>query len=231
MERTKSKLMAITKNHYRILQQLRDRNVLPKCERVLNIGQPNWHGDRIPVELEFACNGCKTSFEKAEAIYREVLGCDEYISIDMHGPDALKMDLNQPIDAYRTFHFVANHGTAEHIFNIAQVFRTMHDHCAKDWFMLHEGPFTGWLEHGFYNLQPTLFYDLAIANRYEIVIMAVQDLVADTLQFLGPRSDIEWLIKDPPANGLWFVLYKKTTNRPFMIPMQDVYADYGGDPS
>lgn len=33
--------------------------------------------------------------------------------------------------------------------------------------MIHGMPFHGWIDHGFYCFQPTFYWDLAAANRYE----------------------------------------------------------------
>ena len=119
-----------------------------------------------------------------------------------------------------------NHGTAEHIFNIAQVFRTIHEHTRTGGLMLHESPFTGWVDHGFYNLQPTLFFDLAQHNRYAIRRMYVEDNVGGVIRRIAAREELYELAKQKqlPANSLLFtVLAKPEDERPFEVPLQGYY--------
>jgi ureidoglycolate hydrolase len=124
------------------------------------------------------------------------------------------------------FDVIINHGTAEHIFNIAQVLMTMHDLCADGGLMVHDAPFTGWIDHGFYCLQPTLFYDLAAANCYEIVRVAIHEIQSQTIIPLEGRDHVASLAAAGklPNNAMLFVALRKLTDRPFKIPTQGVYA-------
>ncbi len=140
---------------------------------------------------------------------------------------ARKLDLNLPISLGRQFDVVINHGTAEHVFNIGQVFHTIHDHTAPGGMMLHESPFTGWIDHGFYSLQPTLFYDLAYANGYGMLGLFVQDLTKSTLVQIRQREDVYRMAeaKEFPENSmLCVVLQKNQEDRPFRVPVQGFYG-------
>jgi hypothetical protein len=124
------------------------------------------------------------------------------------------------------FDVVINHGTAEHIFNIAQVFRTMHDACADGGLMVHDAPFTGWIDHGFYCLQPTLFYDLAAANNYEVVRVAIHAIESQQIIPLEGRDHVAKLAAAGtlPPNSMLFVALRKYGDSPFKIPTQGYYA-------
>src|SRR5678816_799795 len=155
--------------------------------------------------------------EIAKACYQVLFAPSRIVSIDMNGtPAALRQDLNGEIDLGNwiwccgslreglvcpcchkegrncslgfDFDIAINHGTAEHVFNIAQVFKTMHDLTCTDGLMIHESPFTGWIDHGVYGLQPTLFYDLAAANGYEIVLVAIEQIESGTIIRLEGRD-------------------------------------------
>ncbi len=139
---------------------------------------------------------------------------------------ARQLDLNLPISLGRQFDLVVNHGTAEHIFHIAQVFQTMHDHTLPGGLMLHESPFTGWIDHGFYGLQPTLYYDLADTNGYGLLGMFVQDLSRGTLVQIRDREAVYKAAeaKEFPENSmLLVVLSKDKQERPFRTPIQGIY--------
>lgn len=78
------------------------------------------------------------------------------------------MDCNEPFKLPERFDVVTNFGTAEHVFNIAAVFRSIHDALKPGGVALHVLPTFGDINHGFYNIHPTVYLDLAAANNYEI---------------------------------------------------------------
>lgn len=227
--------MAISECHYRILKKLRDDGVLPECKSILNIGQPNWYGDMNPQEMfrdlpEAPCDLNKinmTSVAIADVCYRFLFGSKTVVSIDLGGDEgAIKADLNEPHAICNlSYDLVVNHGTAEHVFNVGQVFRTMHDNCRHGGYMIHEAPFTGWVDHGFYSLQPTLFYDVAAANGYELLFMALEVIDKKGIIVLHSRERIAEIVRlgGPPANSCLFVVLQKTRDEPFAIPMQGIY--------
>ena len=149
-------------------------------------------------------------------------------AVDFDGTEAAhRMDLNQPISLDRRFNVVFNHGTAEHIFNIAQVFKTVHDYTLPNGLMIHESPFTGWIDHGFYALQPTLFFDLAECNNYVIIGMFVEDLTDKRLFQIQNRDAVPELVRSGtlPANSqLLTVLRRGPDEPPFGLPIQGFYG-------
>jgi SAM-dependent methyltransferase len=102
-----------------------------------------------------------------------------YQSIDIDGKrGAVVLDLNVctvfdiPFLEPHRFDVVANHGTSEHVFNQANVFRLMHDMTRVGGLMIHAVPTLNFgAGHGFYFYDETIFSDLAYANKYEIVAM------------------------------------------------------------
>jgi SAM-dependent methyltransferase len=98
-----------------------------------------------------------------------VFGYAKYRSIDLGDSRAdWRCDLNHPVDIPERFDTITNFGTAEHIFNIAEVFRSMHVLLRKGGVQLHGMPAFGDVNHGFYNIHPTLYFDIASANGYII---------------------------------------------------------------
>ena len=176
--------MAITQIEYQLFRSLREQGALPLGGSMLELGEANWYGD-VPLEqlgediYRFAPEAQrKPLFEALDAQNREkgkwwlfavadifwktFLQPKERVAIDFHGTEsALRLDLNQTIDLSRTFDIVTNLGTAEHIFNVHQTFKTIHDHTAPKGLMIHGLPFSGWVDHGFYNFNPTFYWDLA----------------------------------------------------------------------
>ncbi len=243
--------MAISASHYRLLKLLRERGELAVGQPILEIGQANYYMDGDPREWhadidEFVAEdkrgllhsrlslalrpngGCET-YTLARMVYAILFGADETPdAIDFDGFDfkAKRHDLNLPFDGLEQYATVINHGTAEHIFNIAQVFRTIHDAAQVGGLMIHESPFTGWVDHGFYCLQPTLFYDVARANGYEMVLTALEHLPSQSYVEVKSREEIHALAaRDQLAyNAMLFVAMRKTAEGEFKIPQQGVYA-------
>jgi hypothetical protein len=139
---------------------------------------------------------------------------------------AERHDLNTHTQFDQGFNLSINHGTAEHIFNIANVFRAMHDATVEGGLMIHESPFTGWVDHGFYCLQPTLFWDVSAANGYEMVMVAIEHLASKSIIHIESREHILNLRRcdQLPDNAMLFVVMRKGKCEPFKVPMQGVYA-------
>lgn len=232
--------MAITSTHYQLLKELKQRGELPICGTILEIGEANWYGDLDPYiiaddsgdehirrAIERSSKLPDHRFWHAKLAYTTIMAPTETVSIDMTGPNALQLDLNWPIDLHRTFDLCVNHGTAEHVFNIANVFRVMHEHTSDGGLMIHESPFYGWVDHGFYCLQPTLYYDLIAANGYSQVMFAMEDIDSQTIVHAECREHIHHIARQGklPANAMLFVAYRKHGNEIFRIPQQGYYAE------
>jgi hypothetical protein len=235
--------MAITATHYELFKSL----PLPRGGSLLEIGEANWYGDMNPARMYdhiegfdgFNFDGCpvasqvreaiasKNQFAICKAFYAATFAPSRLVAVDWNGtPSALRQDLNETLDLDETFDVVINHGTAEHIFNIAQVFRTIHYRCEVGGLMVHDAPFTGWIDHGFYCLHPTLFYDLAMANCYEVVKVAIHTIEGQQIIPVDGRDHVARLAAAGkiPQNAMLFVAFRKLNDAPFKVPMQGYYA-------
>jgi SAM-dependent methyltransferase len=200
--------VAITRVDVEMWRKLRDEKKLPLKPTILEIGEANWYGDYPLSGLIADVKKCKdeqkyevrremaTLFEKtgnltieetflaAKYFYELIMNFSRIGTIDLNGTEgASKVDLNYPIQNNILFDVVINTGTLEHIFDIAQCFRTIHGNCAPNGLMYHVFPMRGWLDHGFYNINPTLLVDLAaigIKSR-----LAVWELSALNLKLFG----------------------------------------------
>ena len=106
---------------------------------------------------------------KAEAFYRAI-GCGHYVSIDGNGQGTVNADLNQPLDVeLGTFDLVTDFGTGEHIFDQAQVWRSIHNLIRPGGYLAFDRPSQGYGKHGFYQTNVCLLEDLAAANRYKVI--------------------------------------------------------------
>lgn len=224
--------MAMSGVLYSILRQ--HCEVIPRRGALLEIGESNWYGDISPhILLDDAADEMKVDIGKAiadgnlfciaKAAYRVLFDPESITAVDINGTeDALRQDLNVGLKLPQQYDVVINNGTAEHVFNVAQVFRSIHDATRIGGVMIHDAPMSGWLDHGFFCLQPTLFFDMAAANEYEVVSMWVTNLRQQQYLPIESREHIASLRGLSGDLGL-VVIMLKGSYRPFRVPMQGYY--------
>jgi len=242
--------MAISVIEYNLVRALQEQNLFPRGGDLLEIGEANWYGDigldtlradiarfaapeqRAPllaaVDAADAAGGNQALWDLGKVFWHAFLAPASISAIDFDGsPIAQKLDLNQPIEMGRRFDVVHNAGTLEHVFDIAMAFRNIHNLTKPGGVMIHHAPFTGWIDHGFYALQPTLFWDLAEANGYHVAAMVYAEVDPPRLESLPTREAILDMAKAGRIGrnaNLAAVLQRPHAEAPFRIPMQGYYA-------
>jgi len=102
-----------------------------------------------------------------ETLFRS-LGFDVVESIDFY--DAEKptyvLDLNRPVPPalQGRYDLVYDGGTTEHCFNAAEALSNALRLAKPGGRIIHHLPMNNWIDHGFYQFSPTLFYDFYGAN-------------------------------------------------------------------
>lgn len=98
-----------------------------------------------------------------------LFGIEHYRSLDLLDSRVDWIcDFNRHVKLRQQFDVATNFGTAEHVFNIGELFRSIHDAIRPGRIALHVLPTFGDIDHGFYNIHPTIYFDLAAANNYTI---------------------------------------------------------------
>lgn len=243
--------MAISSVHYSIVRELFRNQLLPQHGAILALGEVRWGDDIDPRALNAEITTCVAdparqaellerlaaasplpAAEKHIAIanlYHEMFFTPrEVLTIDNAAPFAASQyDLNEPLAIERRFDVTINYGAAERVFDIAQVFITMHDRTAPGGLMLHECAFNGWVDHAYYTVQPTLFFDLAEVNGYRLLALFIEDIAGQRALRLFSRDTIIELMREQQVAEnakLFAVLTKGVQEHPFQIPMQGYYA-------
>jgi hypothetical protein len=237
--------MAISATQYCIVRDLFERGLLPKNGALLAIGEAACDAD--PLEMsgdiqrleplaarrdrlvkrvhEIAASGdARRRFEMAGVFYEFFFAPSVVRTIDM---SAL---LSQPLE--RRFDVVLNERAAEHVVNIAQAFKAMHECTAPGGLMIHESPFSGCVNQGFYTLQPTLFFDVAEGNEYRLDAMFIEDCAGGSPLCIARREDVFAMAegKQIPAESLLFTVFTKSAvERDFVYPMQGYYQHSLGE--
>jgi len=241
--------MAISVIEYQLIRSLQEQGLFPRGGDLLEIGEANWYGDigldvlRQDVErfaapeqraallagLDAAAGReDEATWELARIFWHAFLSPASITAIDLGGTKAArKLDLNEPIDIGQRFDIVHNAGTLEHVFDIAQAFRNIHNLTRPGGFMIHHAPFVGWVDHGFYALQPTLFWDLAEANGYRIHLMLYAEHKPPRLESLASREAVLDMARQGRIGrnaNLAAVLQRPAAEAAFRIPFQGYYA-------
>lgn len=107
----------------------------------------------------------------AKDYFEKVMKCSRYVSIDGNGRNgAIALDLNLPLPKHlHSFDLVTDFGTGEHVFDQAQVWRSVHYLVKPGGWIAFDRPTQGYPVHCYYNTNMCLFEDLAAANQYEVV--------------------------------------------------------------
>lgn len=117
--------------------------------------------------------------------FYHALGFFEVQSLEfstMEGAD-YTWDLNTPIpeELHSKFDMVYDGGTLEHVFNLPVALTNICHMLKIGGRVVHDSPTSGYLDHGFTSLQPTLFYDFYRAQNFEINNLQVSKLSLDTV--------------------------------------------------
>lgn len=132
-------------------------------------------------------------------------GCTRYESIDGNGRGTITADLNLPLERrLALFDLVTDFGTSEHVFDQAQVWRTLHSLVKPRGLIAFDRPAQGYHKHCFYLINECLIRDLAAANQYEVVHLS---------RATTPRGEL-----------LRGVLRTPSTSAAFRVPQQGKYT-------
>lgn len=133
----------------------------------------------------------------------EGLGCGRYVSIDGNGRGTLTADLNKPVTFSAPFDLVTDFGTGEHIFDQAQVWRTMHALTKPGGYIVFDRPTQGYAKHCYYLTNECLYQDIASANDYTVLWLE---------KAITPRGEL--------IRGAF---QRPMSNTPFHVPQQGRY--------
>ena len=150
----------------------------------------------------------------------------EIVAIDvvkLQGEE-LVVDLNQPIDPmfHGAFDLVFDGGTIEHCFNIGQAISNAASCVKQNGFIVHNNPLNK-INHGFFNLCPTFYYDFYSQNGFQPLLIKACTKGRDEAQLIA----IDAVSRVPvPQEELSIVsVAQRQEMRDFQWPIQTKYKD------
>lgn len=200
----------------RWMEALLERGVLRQGMSILDLGPQ----DIVVYTGSDAEKAALGDHAEPGSYYRSI-GLGRYESLDRNDERAtwrldLNRDLPTPWDHAHRCDIIANFGTLEHVFNIATAFRLVHELLNPGGVALHVLPAAGETDHGFYNIHPQVYRDLAAANGYVIEDYRYMDGIdARCIEAVGGEP-----VADAPLKDYCYVALRKVTDGPFVIPQQ-----------
>ena len=250
--------MAITSYLYQILISLKKKELISsgKTNSILEIGEQNWYGDvsfqdlrktidnysnrkskdillgklnEITALIKLGKEPKSFAFDTAKLFYKAIFDYNEYLALDLQGTKhSINFDLNNEYKDVKKYDVVTNIGTSEHIFNQLAVFKTIHNSVRAEGFIIHQLPGQGYYDHGFYNYQPTFFFDLAQANNYFMIGFWMYDNNKEELINIHNRENYVKLFtrENHPTYYDNIVIYKSSDKKveEFKLPTQYIYS-------
>ncbi len=109
-------------------------------------------------------------FSARQAAFYALFGAGHYKSVDSFDSRAdLRCDLNTAQSIDDAVDLLVDCGTTEHVFNAGNVFVFTHNSLKVGGVALKVLPSFGDNTHGFFNIHPTCYFDVARVNNYEIL--------------------------------------------------------------
>jgi hypothetical protein len=169
------------------------------------------------------------------------LGVEGYSDLDLLPIDSAEVvhDLNEPLPTALEGRFgtVLDAGTCEHVFDVRQALTNVARACRVGGQVLHLSPALNYLDHGFYALSPTLFFDFYRANGFEVTGCWVWSVNPHSYFETCPYFSYEYgmdtrpLLEPGRYGYVFFAACKTREVEAFTAPMQGYYSQHLSSPS
>lgn len=172
------------------------------------------------------------NFVHAKTFFRQIgIKEKDYYDVDKFDFDKPKIihDLEKPFNKkYNNFfNFVIDSGTLEHIFDIKSVMVNTIKITKIGGYVLHMIPANNFLNHGFYQISPTFFYDFYIANGFKIIESYITETKPTHIRFHKyNQKSIDNMFFNPFSRlGSVFLVKKIKNIKEIKSPTQFAYSN------
>lgn len=156
-------------------------------------------------EINFDIKGENNS---AKLFFKE-LGFEKCITLDVSDYEGAEIihnlnDSNLPDKYHNVADLIIDGGTFEHVFNLPNALECTFKLLNKNGVICHLNPSNGYLDHGFYQISPTFYYDYYKENEYSILSGNVLN------RYKGEVSSEPYLTDIYRNKGMFYSLNKLT---------------------
>jgi len=158
----------------------------------------------------------------AKSLFSELGYTLDVLDVQIVRGDEILVDLNFPLPAAfdRSYDLVLDTGTCEHCFHIGQAALNLASLVREGGLIVQAMPLNSY-NHGFYNVNPTWFFDFYAENGFEILyFQGASDVVTNPTLFEPPPFD---RFRRAPDNSILLMVAKRTRLSELKVPMQRKY--------
>ncbi len=167
----------------------------------------------------------------SDVAFFSLLGVTDILALDYsafeHAEIIHDLNLAVPVELHDRFDLIVDGGTLEHVFDVRQSLMNIALMLKPGGRILHFSPASNWVNHGFYQFSPTLFYDYYGANDF----VGLKGYIAEhDIYLVGSRPweffEIRGEGRLASKQGLMtvFVAEKAITSTVDKVPIQSQYA-------
>lgn len=139
--------------------------------------------DLNEIEISTVTNPWTHQIVLDDVTFFKSLGFNDVQSLDYVGDEGATIvwDLNEPVpdELHSKFDVIFDGGTLEHVFDVATVFKNIHAMLKPNGLIMHDNPTNNFVDHGFWQINPTVHADTYQINDYEIVDIFISVFSSD----------------------------------------------------
>lgn len=215
---------------------------LGRQEIVLRLSDLRLLADFVGFQL-FEPSGCEIldlNEKITDDYFFKSIGFSDVLSVEYGVSESADyvLDLNNEVEEYlfNKFDLIYDGGTCEHIFNIPVCFSNICKMLKTGGRIIHEAGSSGTIDHGFYSMQPTLFYDFYITQNFLInsckVVVLNKDSrfnsLAEEINYVSGMFDYDktWALSNENIYNTFFVASKEEYFEKIKTPQQSIWARF-----
>lgn len=184
--------------------------------------QLTFHPDSASIIKWHGVVGMTDKIIEAEHFFK-LLGFDlEVCDIAQIRGNEVIIDLNEPCQEslHQKYDLIIDTGTCEHCFNIAQAIKNLANMVKVNGYIHHVNPIN-MFNHGFYNLNPTWYYDFYLTNGFVVHDMKI--IYNGSVNPMGQDVSPYGRFHSIPENSSLFSIIQRKELKNIEWPMQYKY--------
>jgi len=175
----------------------------------------------------------------SQKLFFSTIGFEKVSTLDVDDYEGANIifDLNKdetPNNLKNKYDFIYDGGTLEHVFNLSNALKHLTKMTKNRGVVFHSNPCNGYIDHGFFQISPTLYFDYYLSNKYKILYAGIIDKSIGRKTFpvrqdLYRTLDVDFGVKYTPKGILNFCAQKQNKIDQITTPQQGFYISTWND--